>query len=241
MSIELAGTTEAVDIPGPVTVTKNRAVMTIMMWVRFDTLPAAAVTYFVYSTGAAGSTLTRINLQHVGATPGQPRCQGRALDADPAGFVESATVLGTGVWIHLAAVLNYAGSSGKIYINGVLDTSAAISGGPFGAGATQNTDTDDARIGGRANSATQGVDGRIEDVALYDYEVPAAGIATIYAMKGKMVPFFGLQHRYPLVSSPPGTALVTTPCVANPERINGLPIGAPVFREGPLARRLQIG
>jgi hypothetical protein len=77
-------------------------------------------------------------------------------DADTAG-IRSNTTLSTGQWYNVA--VTWDGATVKIYINGVLDNSAARTG-------TIGTDTRTVLIGGR--SGTDLFDGMIRDVRIYN-------------------------------------------------------------------------
>jgi hypothetical protein len=79
------------------------------------------------------------------------------LDANDDAGIQSIATLATGQWYHVAATWN--GSTVKLYINGVLDSSTAYSG-------TIGTDTRALYIGGRSGADL--FDGMIRDVYLYN-------------------------------------------------------------------------
>jgi hypothetical protein len=85
------------------------------------------------------------------------------LDASDTAGIASNTTLATGQWYFIAATWD--GSTAKIYVNGVLDTSIARTG-------TIGTDTRTLYIGGRAT--TDCFDGMIRDVRIYNRQLTSS-------------------------------------------------------------------
>jgi hypothetical protein len=234
MAVSLAGTTEAINIPGGIAATKSRTKMTACYWIKLNSAAAASVTMFAYSIGTASATTSRFGCQWVAGTPGSPRGTARGNDADAQAQLQSGTTLSTGVWYFIVVVVDYGASTGKLYINGALDTSGALAGGPI-ATSTQNTNSDDGRIGGRANSATEGVDGKIEGFRLYNGELTANPVKTLYTSKNRnTVQLDQQQHHFPLVEGAPATTVSSIGCKNKGpgEIINGTNVGAPTFQIG---------
>ncbi len=235
MALTLAGTTEGVNLPR-CTVTKSRSALTGMAWVRANAWNAGAANnkIFGYSTGTS-STNSRFTLITQGASPGQLQVGGRALDADAQRTVSSPTVLSTNAWHHVAGIIDYAHGFGYIYIDGVLDVAAELS-GTLGATATENTDTLSVGIGVREGGAgQQGINGLIDDFRLYNGVLGPAVIATIYAARGGDIMNEGLLHRYMLNDYAPGTGLGfgnSVACIAAAERLVGTALGTPSFAAG---------
>jgi hypothetical protein len=158
--------------------------------------------------------------------------QARALDADASQALLSPTILTTGVWRHIAMQIDYtpfpAAPQGKIWINGVLNTSGAFP-AALGAAATQNTNTLSARIGGREGSTDQCIDGQWEDFRLYGRSFTDAEILTIFTNRGHDQIRFGLLHHYPGNDLASGNVVTTLP-VDFGEVITGVPInGVPTY------------
>jgi hypothetical protein len=85
-----------------------------------------------------------------------------------------STVLAFHTWYHLSCT--YDGSSLRIYVNGVLESSVAYSGGIIYTGG-------DVRIGcqRRTNGTERGfVNGRLDELKFYNYALPADSIAAHY-------------------------------------------------------------
>lgn len=95
------------------------------------------------------------------------------LDAADTAGILSNTVLSPGVWYHVAATWD--GTTAKIYINGVLDASAAKA-APIG------TDTRLIYIGGR--SGTDYFNGMLRDVRLYNRPLTATEIVQLAGLLG---------------------------------------------------------
>jgi hypothetical protein len=237
VAILLTGTTDGINLPGPITVTKNRGALCGMAWVRFDLISAANTKVFGYSVGTS-ATSSRFTLQWVTATPGQLRVAGRALDADPQCFLETTTVLTRGPWFHVVGMIDYAENFGYLYIDGELDLAGALT-NTLGAAATANTNSLAARWGAHEGTGAgdQGMSGLIEDGRLYSRILGPAEIKTIYTGEGKDGIVDGLLHRYPFNDQGPGVALTTTMNVAGAERLVGGPVGTPTFQAGRIVGR----
>lgn len=94
-------------------------------------------------------------------------------DVDTAGIRSTAT-LNTGTWYHVAATWD--GTTAKIYINGVLDSSTGRTG-------TIGSDARAVNIGGRSGS-TDMFDGMIRDVRLYNFALDATAIKKLAGLVG---------------------------------------------------------
>lgn len=92
------------------------------------------------------------------------------LDANDGAGVRSTTTLYTGQWYHVAATWD--GSTVRIYVNGVLETTQARTG-------TIGIDTRTLYIGGRPGSDQ--FDGRLDDVRLYNRALSAEEVALLSA------------------------------------------------------------
>lgn len=234
MAIALAGASEGINL-GIVTVTKNRSALTAMAWVRFAQVLATATKVFGYSIGTNAAN-SRFTLQWASGTPGQLQIGARALDADPQRVLLSSTVLAAGPWRHVACVVDFstfpAPPNAAIYIDGELDIAGPLD-GALGAATTDSTNSLGAGIGVREGGAgQQGMAGDIEDFRLYDGILGAATIQSIHTSKGKDGVTGGLLHRYQLNDLGHGEAVVGVACLADAERIVGLPLGAPTFSPG---------
>lgn len=193
--------TQGVNIPGPIVGTENQSAMTISVWIRANALPPATdnQTYLIY---AGGGGATRFGIQARGANPGSIRINARALDADALTSFEttSVTALVPGTWQHIVGIVNYAGAAGLIYINAVNFLAPALGGvTAFGAAATQNTPSTNAKVGINVlNNTSEFMNGIIEDARLYSGVLGPDVISTIYAAQGKDGITQNLIHRFQL-------------------------------------------
>lgn len=101
-------------------------------------------------------------------------------------FTTTTIVLNT--WYHMVGVRDTATGNQRIYLNGVLENSAAYG--------TLTTVVDLFRIGSPASFPTMGFIGVVDDARFYDRVLTDAEIATIYACKGCDSVFYGLQGRW---------------------------------------------
>ena len=231
MAVSLENGSDGINL-GVVTVTKNRTALTGMAWVRFRSIASATTTKVCgYSIGTNAAN-SRFTMQWASGTPGRLQAAGRAADADNLRGILSPTTLIAGPWFHLVGIVDYENTLGAIYINGALDTSGPLD-GTFTTAVTANTNSLGAAIGSReGGNGTQGMNGDIEDFRLYDGVLGPNEIQTIYAAQGKDGYYAHLLHRYQLDDLGLGEALVGAACLADTERIVGVPIGTPTFTAG---------
>lgn len=140
----------------------NPSAVTIAAWVRLDTIGA---THTVVDTVNAGSTAGyRLTIDTAGRV--------RFGVAEAAGYSEGTgtTVLTTGTWYHVAGVI--VGGQRYVYVNGVVEA------GPTADTYTANT-TNPLRIG-RNNASANPLNGRIQDVTLYNVQLTTAQLLAMY-------------------------------------------------------------
>ncbi len=92
-------------------------------------------------------------------------------DMDGGGGIRGATTLNIGEWYHVAGVWD--GSVVRIYLNGVLDNNP-----PDARGGNIGTDTRPLYIGGRSGQDL--LDGRLDDIRIYNRALSAAEILALY-------------------------------------------------------------
>ncbi len=148
----------------------------------------------------------------------------------------SATVLSLDTWFH--AGIDFDGTDANIWLNGVLDTTLAISGTIF-------DDDEDFGIGGTGDGGNQ-MDDDIADARVYDRILDAAEWLTIYTAQGHDGIVEGLLGRMPLNDREPGI-LVTAknPIDAGPNQVAfatayGTPVSSYVLQERGLSFRRRV-
>ena len=223
-------------IGGPVQATKNQSVLAGHIRVFLRAIPQADRKIWEYSLNT--NINARFTCQFVNGNGGLLRVGGRALEADPQRFIDAVTPITAGIWWDVVALIDFANSTGAIFLNGVQDVNGALS-GAFGAAATDNTPSQNGALGSRSN-ATQVIDGFIEDFRLYNRIISPNEALTLATSLGKDGIYSGIQHYFPLNDGVPGTSVVTTANLSNAERIVGTPIGTPAFAPGiSVARQRQ--
>lgn len=88
-----------------------------------------------------------------------------------ANSVASRRLLKTGTWNHIVGVAE--GSTGRVYVNGVLDTEGSITSSTHGVATSA-----DMRI---ARNGTSYLNGRVSDVRVFNRAMSAAEVASVYA------------------------------------------------------------
>lgn len=189
---------QCINIPGPIAGTANQSSFTISFWMRLNALPTVDnMNPIAYANGTTG--LTRIGVNFRSAAPGTIRIIARALDGDALTSFEtvSTTALTPGLWQHVLTTVNYVTGTGQIFVNaGSLAVAGASA---FGATATSNTSSLNAKIGATSNNnATELFNGLLEDIRLYRGVMGQNMIDTIFAGKGKDGIYTNLIQRYQL-------------------------------------------
>jgi alpha-tubulin suppressor-like RCC1 family protein len=174
-SIALNGTAAgAVTVTGAVV--NTAASYTASAWVYLNSIGGANQT-FVSINGLAspgGTTISGFYLQFQGGTD-QFAYSVRASDASSAALTQALgpANVAAGTWYHLVGVDNVSTGTISLYVNGVLQASKAFT---SSWQATGNTMTGQGMYNG---GATDFVNGRIDDVALYSSALTAAQVAAL--------------------------------------------------------------
>jgi hypothetical protein len=103
-------------------------------------------------------------------------------------MVFTTTTIALNTWYHMVGIRDTTTGNQRIYLNGVLENSAAYG--------TLATVTATFRIGKPDPWPTQGFIGVMDDARFYDRVLTDNEIATIYACKGCDSVFYGLQGRW---------------------------------------------
>lgn len=190
---------QCINIPGPIAGTANQSAFTLMFWVRLNALPVVDnMTPIAYANGTTG--LTRVGVNFRSAASGSVRIIARALDGDALSSIEtvSTTVLTPGTWQHILMTINYVSAFGQIFSNAV--SLPLVAGGvAFGAAATSNTPSVNAKIAATSNNnATELLNGDLEDVRLYSGVMGQNMIDAIFAAKGQDGIYTNLIQRFQL-------------------------------------------
>ncbi len=231
--------TQSLAIPGPITATKNRAVLFGMAWVKLTALPTLDdYDFLVYSDGTDTISRMRFKLKTFLGDGGFLSVGGTAPDATTPLFRTATTnPIEPGRWTHVAGAVDYTNSLAFLYIDGDLIDSGPVD-GTFGAATTSNTDSPRGAIGALSGGDSEGCNGEIEDVRLYSAHSPAA-VKTIAALRGKDSVVANLLHKFPLKDLPSGviTAAVN---VADFERIEAVAGRSPTWSDETITSRQKL-
>jgi Concanavalin A-like lectin/glucanases superfamily len=235
MSVNFSGqafpNTQSLEIPGPITVTKNQTVLTGMCWVRLSKTVIENgddINFILYSTGTAGGTEIRYKFKMRFASPNPMALDlgGTSPDGGSLLFADSiANALTVGQWYHIAGALDYAASRGFFYVNGDLFDVQPMN-GTF-TSPTSNTNGVRGRLGSILDGDSEAMAGLMEDVRLYNVH-DAAQIKTIATSKGKDGIVANLLHRFQMRDLPTGN-VVTVANVAETERITAIAARNPTW------------
>lgn len=218
---QLFPNTQSIAIPGPITATKNRSVLTGMCWVKLNRLPVSDdFDFLVYSDGTDSPSRMRYKIKTFLGDAGAISVGGTCPDGTTAlFFTEPSPSLVPDKWIHIAGAVDYAQSFAYIYVDGDLVASGKVN-GTYGASQTSNTNSPRGSIGSLSGGDSEGADGLIEDVRLYSVHSPSQ-IKTIASLHGKDSVRANLLHRFPLKDLPSGNISVAANIAAS-ERIDGV-------------------
>lgn len=174
---------------------------------------------------------------------------GNAAGTQPAGQVVndlyntsdgamSVTLLTVGPWFHIVGTGEFDGvnSITDLYINGVLDAGPTTVAGTAGTAGTFT-------IGNRTGMAsTEGLNGVLDDVRVYNRRLSAAEALTIFTCRGTDGIKNGLISRVLLDEGPDGSSPVGAGFVKDhsPTQINYTPSGSPLYRGTFLHLRRKI-
>jgi hypothetical protein len=135
--------------------------ITIAGWVRATTWPSGTTVACLLRKGEDNPNNWELSV-----------CNGKPeflLEGYDDSGIKGTSVLPNNQWVHLAATWD--GSTGKVYVNGVLNSSAART-------ASIGTDTRPVYLGGRVG-ATDVVPGKVDEVRFYNRALTAAEIAEL--------------------------------------------------------------
>jgi len=107
---------------------------------------------------------------------------GRASDLE-VGLTTVDTIgasLVSGEWHHVVGVIDYANNDIKIYINGIVKSTTAISSPGFTAGRTNNTSPLEVRIGSDTNPNTGKFNGTIDEVLVFSRSLSLQEVRALY-------------------------------------------------------------
>jgi hypothetical protein len=227
-----AGNTDNFLLSASISTFQNVSGATLMCWYLGESL-ANTEDYIVHFS-------TTNNIQSrcgIGRRSGLFRASARRLDGDLVTNLDGATSPSNGVLYHLAVTYNFTGQSLILYVNGAQDGSAAPS---SWTGNTSNT-AGTGRIGTRADgSATNDMDGVLEDVRAYNRALSAEEVNTIYQARGRDKIVNGLLHRYKMIEGSPGSAASTIVDIGS-LKIDGSASGTPAYVTSLIANRHRRG
>lgn len=150
----------------------------------------------------------------------------------------STTILTVGPWYHVVCTgeLTAGNSITDIYIDGVLDAGPTTVVGAATAAATMT-------IGNRTGAAsTEGLNGLLDDLRVYDRRLSAGEIQTIHAARGHDAILDGLVARVLFAEGDPGSSPAGAGSVKDVS-LNAnhyTPTGSPVFSESLLSKRRKL-
>ncbi len=147
--------------------------------------------------------------------------------------LSSSTALALNIFHHLG--MDFDGSTLRLFINGVLDNSVAVSGTIFAS-------SRDLGIGGYHDGGVETAseyDGDIEDFRYYDRILDEKEWETIHRVKGLDGIVHGLVTRWPIDELPPGEDITaSTVKDVGPAQLSAtIPDGVPLYIEGELRER----
>jgi hypothetical protein len=155
-----------------------------------------------------------------------------ARDADGGGsFVNTGTLsIGTGVWAHVAGVVDIAGDASHIYINGALHKTQAFA---FPNASFPATNSKNGHVGSNDDGGAQFFDGLISDFRMYDRALKAEEIQTIFAARGRDTIIAGMVLNHRMAGRPPGAvaSVVGELKDVSISQRNADPVNGPVYRE----------
>jgi len=162
------GSSSGIDLPNlGISGSQSR---TVSFWFNLNTTPSG--TEQLYSQGT-NNLKEAFNIQLTSSAKVQVSYAGREWD--------STTALSTGQWYHILVTYNggniETSSNTEIYINGTEETLVSGGGSSTGSASTSNTSYS---LGYRTNISTLYVDGKIDQVRVFNKALSASEVTTLY-------------------------------------------------------------
>jgi RHS repeat-associated protein len=160
---------------------ESASAASVSIWIKpSSTIPSGStreLVSFAVGSGAATDT-SRLALALQGnGTGGQVYLGARSTDTETEKHVATSTNVTLGTWTHIAGVVDYAGNTLLIYINGTLSVAAKAVG--FASASTPNTPSRNCCLGAAAAGDANFFLGALDEVQVYKRALSATEIATL--------------------------------------------------------------
>jgi uncharacterized repeat protein (TIGR01451 family) len=155
---EFDGIDQYVDLGTDLSAIRNVSAATLSAWVRSDTIDGRN-DIIALSIGGSPTDSSRASLYRSNAEVGTV-ARTRDDNSDPNDISTSNGPIALDTWHHVVAVIDYAGDTVTIFVDGVPQTFAAS----FGGTATDNTNSASGAIGSEDDASAFFFEGRIDEV-----------------------------------------------------------------------------
>jgi hypothetical protein len=176
---------------------KNKAFTCFMAWHYAYTFPNVGGDGYLFDINLASFSAYRFGCQRITAATGKIFSASRPRAGDAYNNVLGTTVLNNNTWYHIAVMWDWAAAKVYLYLNGVLEYAPVAQAG-WGS-PTENNNALYECVGQLANgsggSANNCIDGKVDDVRVYNRQVSANEILTIYNAAGSDRILNGCSHR----------------------------------------------
>lgn len=210
---------------------------TMTMWFTPDVSESNCLMSWSVENGGTPTNTSRMRLDRNGSDIQVQR--GRADDgAGENTITDPGGVPPNGVQRHVCGVVNVAGDSMSLFINGALGITSAVA---FTPAVFETANSACGAIMSEANTASLSdeSDGKAEDVRIYQRALSEAEASTITACRGHDGIWFGIHHRWTLFGQPPATVAAGALSIidVSNQKFPATPVGAPVYEETRLSYR----
>ena len=153
---------------------KASAFVTVAAWVYPKSYTATYGAIYSETISTAASYRLGVGL----TSAGKPFVAGRAPDTQSFAEWRGNTALALNTWHHLAATIDVATDTVKLYVNARLQTTEAS--GAFTGGVFDPTDTSGVGVGGLVGATTHGFGGAVSSVLVFRRALTPAEILSLY-------------------------------------------------------------
>lgn len=177
-ALDFDGVNDYVNLGTNLSTLRKTSAVTLVAWIRRESVVTGylngVVSFSVNSSVPTKNSRAAIDL----SSSGKVRILGRSTDSEAEQVISTALpVIVPNTWHHIAGVIDYAGDSISVYVDGVLKASGPVN---FSQSSTPDTLSSYASIGSQDDGSGIYFDGQIDEVYVYRRALDATEITKLF-------------------------------------------------------------